>query len=464
MLPDNVLLEIFDSYRSQSYWDDVPVWPWHLLVHVCRKWRQIVFESPLHLNLQILCTDRTPVRKNLSIWPAFPILITNHPPGRRSKRSLGQGNVIDALKHPDRVCYVSLDVTVPQLGKMATAMKKPFPVLAHLDVSVDDGNAPVLPAKFLGGSAPLLLTIYLNGIPFPALPSLLLSTSDLVVLEVRNIPPNGYISPEAMVASLAALPRLETFTIEFQSATSRPARIHPPPVTRTVLPSLIYFRFEGASEYLEDLVARIDGPQLYQIITVDLNELVDIRVTQLSEFIDRSVVLKSNLSKVAYVTFFNTGVAFTVSYHARNRRLTWITSCKWIDWQVSHIAPVLSQFSTLLSNAGHLKLISGLEDEEDCQLEGADDIEWLHLFHQFSTVQSLHVSPMLAMHIALALEDIPTEMVTEVLPSLDLICIEGQPASSVEKFVTARRVSGRPVTVIDTETEFDRTLKPYLGK
>jgi hypothetical protein len=52
-----------------------PVWKWHTLVHVCQRWRQIVFASPRRLNLQILCTHGTPVRKNLGIWPAFPIAI-----------------------------------------------------------------------------------------------------------------------------------------------------------------------------------------------------------------------------------------------------------------------------------------------------------------------------------------------------------------------------------------------------
>ncbi|KAH9163231.1 hypothetical protein EDB89DRAFT_1912777 [Lactarius sanguifluus] len=212
----------------------------------------------------------------------------------------------------------------PQLDKVAMVMRKPFPLLTHLDVSMDDGNASVLPTKFLGGSAPCLQTIHFRNIPFPALPSLLLSASDLVKLELRSIPPTGYVSPEAMVASMAALPRLETFIVEFQSATSRPNQIHSPPLTRTVLPSLTYFEFQGASEYLEDLVARIDGPQLDQIVTVDLNQLVDIQVAQLSEFIDRSVGPKSNLSKIAHVAFFNTGAAFIVySFASPNRRLIW---------------------------------------------------------------------------------------------------------------------------------------------
>src|SRR6266702_978015 len=72
MLPDNVLLEIFDLCRKSLRYNILPAWKWHLLVHICQRWRQIVLESPHRLKLQILCTHRTPVRKNLGIWPAFP--------------------------------------------------------------------------------------------------------------------------------------------------------------------------------------------------------------------------------------------------------------------------------------------------------------------------------------------------------------------------------------------------------
>ncbi|KAH8981993.1 hypothetical protein EDB86DRAFT_3086579 [Lactarius hatsudake] len=341
-------------------------------------------------------------------------------------------------------------------------MRKPFPVLAHLKVSVslDDGNAVVLPAEFLGGSAPCLQTIHLRGIPFPALPSLVLSASHLVKLELRSIPPTGYISPEAMVASLAALPRLETFIIQFQSATSRPDRIHPLPITRTVLPSLTYFEFQGAGEYLEDLVARIDGPQLDRISTTYLKS-VDIQATQLTKFIDRSVCPRF---KLAEFVFYSTEVAFIVYSHASlTHFLAWSSIFfKGIDWQFSDIAQALMQFSAAFSNVDHLRLTT--EFNEDRHSEDTDDVEWLQLLRQFSTTQTLHVSAELARRVALALEDIVAEMAAELLPSLDLICVEGQPASSIEKFVTARRVSGRPVTVIDTEIEFDKRLVSYFSK
>jgi hypothetical protein len=179
MLPDNVCLEIFVFCR-----DDNPEWKWHFLVHVCQKWRQIVFASPRRLDLQILCTNENPVRKNLGIWPAFPLVI-KYCCLRASIRPRGEGNIIAALRHPDRVCHVDLLTNYSQLEKMAEVMTKPFPVLTHLFMT-SYGSAPVLPADFLGGSAPRLQSMSLYGIPFPALPLLLFSTSDLVNLNLRS--------------------------------------------------------------------------------------------------------------------------------------------------------------------------------------------------------------------------------------------------------------------------------------
>lgn len=127
-----------------------------------------------------------------------------------------------------------------------------------------------------------------------------------------------------------------------------------------------------------------------------------------------------------------------------------IISCEGMGLHVSNIAQSFCQFSMALSNVVHLKLEAMLK--EGCQLvDGTDDFEWPHLCH-FSTVKSLHVSQALTGHLALALEDTTGEMAAEVLLSPDFVCLEGQSASFVEKFVCARRLSARPVTVIDTQT------------
>jgi hypothetical protein len=294
-----------------------------------------------------------------------------------------------------------------------------------------------------------------------------LSTTDLVKLDLFDIPPNGYISPEAVAASLVALPRLETFVIGFRLATSRPDRIHTPPVlTRGVLPALTHFRFKGASEYLEDLVTRIDGPRLNQIVITYLNQVVDFQVVQFSNFIDRTVGPEITLFRHARFSFSDRTVAFTMYPHANHspwdrRPATTIISCEGIDYQVSHITQVLSHLSAKLSNVVHLKL---KVEPEGRQLTGTDDVEWMRLLRQFSAVQTLHVSQELAGHVALALEDTTVEMADEVLPSLNLIRVVGQPASSIEKFIVSRQLSGCPVTFIDTEAEFDKRLESYVSQ
>ena len=221
-LPANVLLEIFCFYKEESG-QTYRVWKWHSFAHLWRGLRQVIFTSPLRLDLPIFCTSITPARKILGIWLALPIHVyycrQDH-----SKTASNEDNIVDALEHAGRLCNVTLDVTGSELEKISTVMREPFPVLTTLRIfSLEHhGIAPALPVEFLGGSAPRLQSICLYALPFPALPTLLLSTSDLVYLRLRNIPQTGYISPEAMVVGLAALPNLHTFRFKFQLATPCP--------------------------------------------------------------------------------------------------------------------------------------------------------------------------------------------------------------------------------------------------
>jgi hypothetical protein len=197
-----------------------------------------------------------------------------------------------------------------------------------------------------------------------------------------------------------------------------------------------------------------------------VNRLVDFPVAQLSKFVDRSIGPKLSLFRHwrVRVTFFDTFISFDV-YHPNRpgHRGRNIISCEGINWHVSDIAQVFSRFSATLFNVVHLEL-EEVEAEPFEYLGNTDDVEWLHLFHQFSTVQTLYVSEELAEYVALALEGITGEMVTEVLPSIDLICLASQSASSVGKFVAARRLFDRTVTVVDTQTEFDERLESYISE
>ena len=187
---------------------------------------------------------------------------------------------------------------------MVTVMQEPFPALTRLEMFSTDEIVSVFPAEFLGGSAPRLQEITLGEIPFPTLLALLLSTRNLITLTLCEIPPTGYISPEAMVVGLAALPMLEFFTIKFRLPTPGPDQIRLPLTPRGALPALTSFIFQGACKYLEDLVSRIDSPRLGQIHIDYLDRLSNVPV-ELAKLLDRSMGPKLTLLMHARVRFMS---------------------------------------------------------------------------------------------------------------------------------------------------------------
>ena len=473
MLSDDVLLEIF-HFCQETYFESLEydgyVEDWQVLVHVCHRWRQVVFASPLRLDLRILCNSRTPARKRLDIWPTFPLLIEDF----YLNNGIGIDNIIAALEHPHRVSAITLDeVTGPMLVRTITVMQEPFPALEELFLYAPykSNDIPVLPSEFLGRSAPCLRTIQLEAIPFPGLPVLLLSTSNLLTLSLMDVPQTGYFPPEAMVAALATLTRLEFLDIGFRSPASRPDQIRLPPITRTVLPVLHDFYFGGVREYLEDFVARIDAPWLRGIWIYYFNQLVDFEIPQLWQFIDRSEDL--NQPMCCLVHFRSDCVSFSAglttglnmdkpeSDEDYSCQIKIQIRCKGIDWQFSHLAQALNQISTasVISNILHFAIDS---DSISCGPEDMDDIEWLQLLRPFSSVQTLFVSRELAGHVSRSLENTAATMVTEVLPALDMLCLEGQPMTFTHKFISARWESGHSVTTVDTKRAFQERLKLYL--
>ena len=408
-LSDDVLLEIFDLYRKDHYNNPrpLPVWKWHILVHVCQRWRQLVFSSPSRLNLHIHCTYGTAVRKDLCIWPAFPIVLDLYIAIHLTPDD--EDNAIAALENSDRVHSVMLYLTGPQLANMAMVMSKPFPLLTSLKIHSIVGNDPVLPGEFLGGPAPRLQELYLHSIPFLALPTLLLSANNLITLVLSMIPRTGYIPPEAMVVCLSALPRLKTFLIDFQSKTLHPDPDGscPPHATRNVLPALSSFTFRGVSEYLEDLVAQIDAPELERISVVYWNQPHNVRPTHLSDFINRSVGPELTPSRRAHVIFHLGRVAFTLYRRANysgcdQRRVEVSVSMEKANGHTPDLTQVLGDFFAILRTVIHLELELHLDDNYQLSIILWHNLDWPYLFRQFPAMQILDVSGCLARYMAAA--------------------------------------------------------------
>jgi hypothetical protein len=441
VLPDVALLEIFDFYMDKARMD-----AWHKLVHVCRKWRHVVFGSPRRLNLRLDCRARTRVRERLDVWPPLPIVIL----GSVDKK-LGVDNILAALEHNDRTWRIDLwGISSSQLEKILAAMRQPFPELTSLYLKPSDETALVDPDSFLGGSAQGLRKLWLDHVSFSGLPRLLLSATHLVSLYLWNIPHSGYISPEAMVAALSALTKLEILLIGFKSPRSRPDRQRPPPQTRTVLPVLTKLRFFGVGKYLEDLVARIDAPLLYKFQITFFHQLIFDTPPQLTRFISRTP--KFRACKGALVIFSKWDVSVTLP-QTFNGVLELGISCGLSDWQISSVAQVCgSSFPQVLIPAvEHLYILDKKLSEPRWQ-EDIESSQWLELFHPFTAAKALYISREFAPRVVPALQELVGERVTEALPSLQTLFFEetlpsGPIQEAVEQFVAARQLAGHPVTV-----------------
>jgi hypothetical protein len=371
--------------------------------------------------------------------------------------SLG-GNIIAALEHSDRIRDVYLWSIRSPLDRLVTMMQKPFPELESLYLGTEDETVPAFPDTFLGGSAPRLHSLYLDRIPFPTLPRLLLSCNDLISLSLLRIPHSGYISPEAMVTSISTLTRLSFLSITFDSPASLPdrriQRQHLPPLTRAVLPALALFWFSGVSEYLEDLVARINAPILKTFDITLFNQLA-FHTQQLGQFISHAPMFMSYIKAKMAVTSTDISINCSsiepdgLSFRCLELRVSSIGSEGHL--QVPSMAQICRQLSFLISRIERLYIQEPSWLWTTFQLN-MDNTQWLELFHPFTAVQALYLSHSFRPFITSALQGLSEESVTDILPALVDLYLEGYQATApelqdIEPFIAARQRSGHPVVV-----------------
>ena len=391
------------------------------------------------------------MRDALDIWPSLPLFIIYE---RHSTGSVD--NIIAGLERTDRVRETYLMGARSSDSEIILAtMQQPFPELRSLWVDLNDksGTELFVPDSVLGGSAPRLELLGLTNVLFPGLLKLLLSTTHLAYLHLVNIPHSGYISPDTMVTTLSMLTSLSKFTLIFESPRSCPDREsrRPSPSTRPLFSALSGFRFSGVSEYLEDLVACIDAPQLSNLYITFFNDIV-FDTPQLIRFIGRTPV--SRALEKAHVTFWNHGACVNFSSQTSGYEFGPFRveiSCGGLDWQVSSLEQVCTSYLLPSSELEDLYI----HKEPYDQLDWKDNIEnglWLGLLHPFTAVKNLFLSEEFATRIAPALQELAGDRTTEVLPALQNIFVEGLESSGpvqegIRQLVAARLVASRPIAV-----------------
>ena len=479
MLPDDVLLEIFDCLRlaaatdsNSDRSDDPPSsaagltwspWEWHRLAHVCRRWRSLVFASPHRLDLRLVYTYKLPARvrkKALESWPTLPITIWypwQSEVRGRFRRLEDENNVSFALRHPDRIREINLFLTSSLLSKSGARVLASFPVLEYLRLESRYPTKPsALPVDFLGGSTPRLRDIHLTDIAFPTLPLLILSTRHLVSLRLDRVSRLGYFSPEELSIGLSMTTQLKSLWIHFlhlASSVSRDTGSAGRPLKVTaMLPALSEFDFCGDSAYLGDLISRLDTPVLERL-HITFCEPSTFQTLQLSQFISRT---KSLASPHQMSILLPEDETLTINQfqhpplsqgHFQLKIIPEEDEEGELDMDVS-LPQILTRLSALLSSVQRLDMKSfswspwlGLDD--------LDSMFWRDVFCHLKSVTRLSVDgEILAQSIKSALEQLPEEMVRRVLPALhDLHVGDCQTSGPFEKFATARQFSGRPLNV-----------------
>jgi hypothetical protein len=446
MLPDDVLLEIFDFSTEALGPLKRFIEEWQTLVHVCRRWRSVVFGSPRRLNLRLFCSGRTPARDTLDVWPPLPLFIVC------DKFAGSMDDIVPVLERSNRVCHIDLgNLERSDLEIISAAMQVPFPELTNLKLGSNDETVSALSDLFLGGSAPRLRHLKLAGIPFPGLPKLLLSATQLVILGLYDIPHSGYIPPEAIVTALSTLTNLARLLLYFESPQSRPDPAHqrPPPLTRSVLPNLKLFKFKGDSEYVEVVMSHIDAPRLDYLHTTLFNDIV-FDTPQLTQFISRTPIMQA--LDEAHVTFDDDTAAVELSSlePGRYNILEVYIPCRELDWQVSSMEQICA---SCLPPLPTLDLhIDGNPHYRQHWQGNVENEQWLQLLQPFTSVKNLYLSEEIAGRIVPALQELVGDRATEVLPTLENIFLEegqqsGPVQEGIQQVIAVRRAINHPIAV-----------------
>ena len=219
-----------------------------------------------------------------------------------------------------------------------------------------------------------------------------------------------------------------------------------------MLPALTRLSFQGISEYLEDLVSRIDTPALDNV-NIDFFMDLDFHIPQLNQLIARVEMFKH--PNGAILSFDQTMTDITINLRGQVK-FTLAIHCDRLDYQVSSMTQVCRELSP------HLSFVEELDMAHFATFPASrndmDSMQWLELFHPFIAVQSLFAEGELALLIASALQDLTGDRATEVLPALCDLHLEGLEPSlweAIQPFITARQLSNSPMAINFGKLEYD---------
>ena len=438
-LSDYILLTIFRCYLDSSPLN------WPNLVHICRRWRRIVFASQRSLHLRLFCTPGTPVLKTLSFWPGLPIAVQyGGSPRFNPLAPEDEDNVVAALKQSDRVSSISLTVTKPLLEKLS-AIERPFPELENLVLLCGD-DVPLILSSSAFQWGPRLRSLHLTRVAIPALPRLLFLSTSLVELQLHEISDVGYISPKVLANALSGMPHLRTLSLHFLSSASNPDFTGlPPPSKHITLLALRKLKYRGTSKYLEILAARIDASRLGNIDVTFFSQPLPMDLQQLDQFINRIAMHKSH--RQADILLSENAISISFTQPESPTRLELQVTCDSFSLQLEYMAQICNCLNTFPFGIEYLRVCatSGRHYPYlDPYREG-----WQNLLTLFRSTKWAYVTRGISTSILIALQR--PRQGPSLLPALHKLCIQEpnppQQRKVVGSFIHSRLLSGHIIAV-----------------
>jgi len=453
MLPDELLLGIFYLMCVGYDYKEECKPTWEILVHVCRRWRYVVFAAPRLLDLRLVCTAGTPVGMILDVWPVLPIVI-------RANDLRGE-NIIAALGHKDRVCGIyAKSFSWRGSEELWKVMQDPYPALTDLHLRSHDIISPDLPDSFLRGSAPRLRSLHLDNVAFLTLPELLLSSTGLVCLSLWCIDPPRSVYTNAIVNCLSSLTNLEKLQIDFRCCRRVGPRLRQSPLPCTVLPVLDSISFRGVIEDMEAFYARIEAPLLKDVHLQFWDPVIfdTLTLSTISPFISHKESFKAlDQARMDLLMYTIEITLFSRNGTTGGTLLVLSFRCDASGWRLQSLTQGRRPFSPLspLPNFDHLNDRGNKARYTPSWAYCKENARWLELLRVFASVETLYLPSEIAAFVAPALQELAAGgVVTQVLPTLQNLFIDIEktwssrpPHQALGEFVAAREVSGYPVSL-----------------
>ena len=462
-LHDELLLEVFDSYRqiTDQLEYGCPLWKedygWFNLAHVCTRWRAVVFASSFHLDINIIIKPEYPSDIKTILSGHLPIAIDYWGrPNSDSASALWRKHT--ALSHRDRVREIAVEVPSFVLGEFIRATNHHFPALEKLVIVFPEDHKLEIPTTFLRGpdqSSLPLRHVRLYRAPLASASVLLLSATTLtdLTLLINSNPAVFDPSQGSLLLSclqgMQSLRRLDLITPDIpqdsQSQHSTPKDIVP-------LLKLTRFHYCGRTIFLENLMSGLSAPSLKAAC---FSMLCRNPLLCLSRVIDD---VREEFRSIR-VTF--NGKYFGISASTQSGKIN--------DFQPPFRLSIDSVPHSIKSINGTASTKLAMAEELTLSLPSASITTWEHVFslrkflRQFRSVRVLRVVPF-EREVGLYLQQNEGEAILPVLEEIELSVVRlkshsdeehqrrvAQALAAFEPLVSARERAGRLVKVFICE-------------